>query len=309
MALDYKDYYKILGVDKKVTKAEIKKAFRKLALKYHPDKNKDDKVAEEKFKEINEANEVLGDTEKRKQYDELGENWQHYQQGGRNDFNRSGRQQRQQQGSHFYSGSDPFGGGDYSDFFQSIFEQARSGSSRAGRKGQDYQTEVELTLEEAYHGATRIIQLDGQKIRLTIKPGVADGQTLRINGKGAKGMNGGPSGDLFIKIRVKSHPTFKRHNDQLETRRTIDLVTAVLGGKLEVDTFSGPVKIKIPPGTQNNKVFRLQGKGMPNYNKPDTFGVLLVTIQVEIPTELSTKQRDLFERLRETYTLKTASQI
>ena len=303
--MDYKDYYKILGVDKKASQDEIKKAYRVLAVKHHPDKNPDNKVAEEQFKLANEANEVLGNSEKRKKYDELGENWQQYEkqgnQQGKNPFgdNQGGRYRYES------NGNDDFGGQtDFSDFFEQFFSGgARNGGGRTqNRKGGDYETEMEITLEEAYQGTSRTIQVEGEKLRITTKPGSYNDQRLRIKNKGAKGSSEDNRGDLFVKIKVKNHPDFIRKGDDLYHTQSVDLYTAVLGGEVLVSTLSGQVKIKIAEGTQNGKSIRLKGKGMVIYDKKDVFGDFYLEIKVQIPDKLTDKQRDLFEQLKETLT-------
>ena len=303
--MDYKDYYKILGVDKKASQDEIKKAYRVLAVKHHPDKNPDNKVAEEQFKLANEANEVLGNSEKRKKYDELGENWQQYEkqgnQQGENPFgdNQGGRYRYES------NGNDDFGGQtDFSDFFEQFFSGgARNGGGRTqNRKGGDYETEMEITLEEAYQGTSRTIQVEGEKLRITTKPGSYNDQRLRIKNKGAKGSSEDNRGDLFVKIKVKNHPDFIRKGDDLYYTQSVDLYTAVLGGEVLVSTLSGQVKIKIAEGTQNGKSIRLKGKGMVIYDKKDVFGDFYLEIKVQIPDKLTDKQRDLFEQLKETLT-------
>jgi curved DNA-binding protein len=300
--VDYKDYYKILGVDKKATQDEIKKAYRVLAVKHHPDKNPNNKVAEEQFKLANEANEVLGNPEKRKKYDELGENWQQYEhagnQQGRNPFGGN------QGGQYRYesNGNDPFGGSsDFSDFFEQFFSgSSRNGGRTQNRRGGDYETEMEITLEEAYQGTSRTIQVDNEKLRITTKPGSYTDQLLKIKNKGAKGSSEENRGDLFVKIKVKNHPNFIRKGDDLYHTQTIDLYTAVLGGEVVVKTLSGQVKIKIAEGTQNGKTIRLKGKGMPVYDKKDIFGDFYLEIKVQIPENLTDKQKELFEQLKET---------
>ena len=302
--MEYKDYYKILGVDKKASQAEIKKAYRALAKKYHPDKNKGDKAAENKFKDISEAYEVLGDKEKRSQYDQLGANWRQFQQAGGPG---GGRYQSYGGGFSQQDMHDMFGGGGggFSDFFEQFFGggaggfgQTAGGRTRA-RKGQDYQAEMEITLEEAYNGTSRLINTDKQQLRITTKPGVADGQTLRIKGKGGPAAGGGESGDLYIKVLVKPHPKFERKGDDLYTDLDLDMYTAILGGEAQVNTMSGLLKLKIPSGTQNGKTLRLRGKGMPHYGKPDQHGDLYVKINVVLPTNLSTEERNLLEKLRD----------
>lgn len=302
-----KDYYSILGLTKTATEEEIKKAFRKLAVKYHPDKNAGNKEAEEKFKEINEAYEVLSDPEKRKMYDRYGANW--------DQFNGA------QQGTHQYQGASPGGGqydhfegdpreffgesGDFSDLFGEFFN--RSGAAGSGRrggrkyKGQDYNAAMSITLEEAFHGTARVITVNEQKIRITLKPGAYAGLTIKLAGKGAPGINGGPAGDLYITIQVLPHPVYQREGDHLRQTVTVDLFTAVLGGEKEVSTFPGMVKLKIPAGTQNGKVLRIRGKGMPVYNRAGEAGDMLVEIRVWIPEQLTEQQRQLFRQLQSSF--------
>ncbi len=299
--MEYKDYYKILEVDKKSTQEEIKKAYRKLAVKYHPDKNPDNKAAEEKFKVINEANEVLGDPEKRKKYDALGENWRQFENNG-----------GQPTGAPFggNAGNYSFEGGeeasDFSDFFQQFFggserRQGRKGGfGNAAFKGNDHEAEMEITLEEAYHGAHRFIQLEDEKLRITVKPGAYDGQLLRIKAKGGKGSSTEYRGDLFVRIRVKPNPLYNRNADDLQATHPLDLYTAILGGETIVNTLTGQVKVKIAAGTQNGKAIRMKGKGMPVNGKPGSFGDLIVQLQIPIPEKLSDKQRELFEQLKST---------
>jgi len=312
--LEYKDYYKILGVDKKASQDEIKKAYRKLALKYHPDKNPDNKEAEERFKLMNEANDVLSNPEKRKKYDTLGENWQHFQQGGgqqqgQSPFGSAGGPQGQ---SNHYEGdlNDLFGkqgqGGanDYSDFFESFFGSrtsgGRSSAGASGRpfKGQDFESEVEITLEEAFQGTSRILQLENEKLRITTKPGAYDGQLLRIKGKGGKGSTAEHHGDIYIRVRIKPHHLYQRSGDDLYTSHELDLYTALLGGETIVLTLQGDVKVKVPAGIQNGKTIRIKGKGMPVYGKADVQGDLYVKWRVSIPVDLSEEERKLFEELR-----------
>lgn len=310
--MDYKDYYKVLGVEKNATQAEIKKAFRKLAVKHHPDKNKDNKAAEEKFKEVNEANEVLSDPEKRKKYDELGSNWQNYQQsGGSQDFdwsqyaNRGGGNQRQ----YSYEGDfgNNFGGGGFSDFFENLFgggggftssqQKGRRSAKRASMRGEDFNAELSITLEDAYLGAEKLFDLDGQSIKLKIKPGIANGQVLKLTGKGNKGYNGGTAGDLLLKIDILADPLFERKNNDLHTNLSVNLYTAILGGKSPLKTFKGTINVNIPKESQNGKVLRLQKMGMPVYGKANEFGDMYVKLNIEIPTNLSDKEIKLYEEL------------
>jgi curved DNA-binding protein len=302
--MDYKDYYKILGIDKKASKEEIKKAFRSLAVKHHPDKNPGNKEAEEKFKLVNEANEVLSNPEKRKKYDELGENWQqHEQDAGQNRGNPFGNQ-------NYYEGDVNGGQSDFSDFFEQFFAgrpgdgktQGRNGNfnTASNFKGGDYETEMEITLEEAYQGTNRVIQLENEKLRVTTKPGAYNDQLLRIKGKGANGSSATHRGDLFVRIRIKQHPQFIRKGDDLYNTYTVDLYTAVLGGEIIVNTLSGQVKIKITEGTQNGKTIRLKGKGMPVYESVNKYGDLYIELRVQIPDKLTDKQKEIFEQLKST---------
>lgn len=306
--MDYKDYYKTLGLSKSATQDEIKKAYRKLAVKYHPDKNPDNKESEARFKEVAEAYEVLKDPEKRKKYDELGSNWKYYQQTGSSGRG-AGREPRGQEGYHQFHGNvhDIFGntaGSGFSDFFESFFgssfgkQSAGFQNSAYAFKGQDFQAEASISLEEAYHGTTRLLELDGSTLRIKIKPGVKEGQLLKIKGKGAPGTQGGGSGDLFIKITISPHAVFERKEDDLYLDVPIDLYKAVLGGKQEVSTFKGKVSITIPRGTESGKLFRLKGRGMPVYNS-DSYGDLYIRAHVKIPKALSEEERRLFEQLKE----------
>jgi curved DNA-binding protein len=306
--MEYRDYYQVLGVDKKASQDEIKKAFRKLAVKYHPDKNPGDKEAENKFKQINEANEVLSDPEKRKKYDELGENWNKYQyagaQAGGHPYG-GGNKGYYYEGNFddLFNGQGGEGGSGFSDFFEAFFGNRRQGRSKSsGRstgqfKGQDFETEMEITLAEAYSGASRMIQLENEKIRITTKPGAYDGQLLKIKGKGGKGSSAEHHGDLYVRIRVGPDTVFERSGDDLYRHQAIDLYTAVLGGEMVIETLSGKIKIKIMPGTQNGKQVRIKGKGMPVYGASD-HGDLYVILSVHIPEHLSDEQRKLFEQLK-----------
>ncbi len=297
--MDYKDYYKILGVDKKAGQDDIKKAYRKLAIKYHPDKNPGDKKAEEKFKEINEANEVLSDPDKRKKYDELGENWQHYQQGGGGGQYGFGGGRPGGGGQQYYSSSDE---GGFSDFFESFFGRGGGGFG-GGRqrtqqiKGEDYQAETTITLEEAFQGTTRQVNLANQKLNLKLKPGIADGQVLRMKEKGGPGMNGGPHGDLFITIHVQKHPRFTRKGDDLYFDHSLDAFTAILGGKLPVDTIDKTININIPPGTDSDKTFRLKEMGMPEYSNPRQRGDSYVKVVITVPKNLSEKDKETLAKI------------
>jgi DnaJ-class molecular chaperone len=329
--MDFKDYYQTLGVAKAATEKEIKQAYRKLARKFHPDVNPGDKTSESKFKEINEAYEVLGDSDKRRKYDELGANWRMYE-------------QAQQQGQGFPGGS-PFGPGGagqdawtinmggpggyrtmspeemqelfgnedpFSDFFRTFFGGAgpRDGGGRAraggrapkSQKGQDIEQAVELTLEEAYHGATRRMSIKqgghARSVDVRIPVGVKDGSRVRAAGEGATGANGGSSGDLYLRVQVKPHAVFERTGSDLQTKVAVPVTTAVLGGEAQVPTVTGSVRLKIPEGTQNGQVFRLKGHGMPQVGKPDERGDLYAAVEVQLPRALTKEQRQYYEALQ-----------
>ncbi|MEL1241808.1 J domain-containing protein [Flavobacterium flavipallidum] len=289
------DYYKVLEVDKKATDAEIKKAYRKLARKYHPDINPNDKEAEKKFKEINEANEVLGNAEKRKKYDAYGEHWEHAA-----EFEKANQHQRYYGSGGSQEEFNNYGrdaNDDYSDFFESLFGNSRRRSSSQQFKGNDFTTELQLNLEEAYTTHKKTVMINGKNIRFTIPAGIENGQTIRIPGHGGEGMNGGPNGDLYITFTIHNHPDFKRDKDNLYTTVTLDLYKAVLGGEVTVTTFDGKAKLKITPGTQNGSKIKLKGKGFPVYKQEGHFGDLYITFQIKIPTNLTPKELELFTEL------------
>jgi curved DNA-binding protein len=299
----YIDYYKVLGVDKNATQEEIKKAYRKLARKYHPDLNPKDKEANKLFQQINEANEALGDPEKRKKYDEYGENWKHAdqaQQQGGNPFGGGRRGGSGGFGGGFGGGSADFGGGDFSDFFESMFGGGGSRQQRnnARFKGQDLQAELKISLREAAETHKPTITVNGKNLRITIPAGISNGQVIKLKGQGSPGVNNGPSGDLFITITIAEDPVFKRIGDDLYVNKEIDLYTAVLGGETTIDTLNGKVKLKVPAGTQNGTKIRLKGKGFPVYKKDGEFGNLFITYTVNIPVSLTEKQTDLFKQLQ-----------
>jgi curved DNA-binding protein len=327
--MEYKDYYKILGVPKNATEKEIKKAYRKLARQYHPDANPNDPTAEEKFKEINEAYEVLSDPEKRKKYDQFGAQWKNFTgAGGRpEDF------WRQWQGSAAGAGApgggyrtvspeefeEMFGGaGGFSDFFEALFGMGGRRGGRTGgfedifggvyttgagararpMRGRDIEHPVEITLEEAYHGTTRVLQMDGERIEVKIPKGVKTGSRVRVAGKGEPGRNGGQPGDLYLKIHVLPHSQFKREGDDLRLKLAVDIYTLILGGEVQVPTLDRPVLLNIPPETDNGKVFRLRGKGMPNLKQPDRRGDLYVEVSAKLPKNLTEQEKELFRQLR-----------
>lgn len=300
----YIDYYKILGVDKNATQEDIKKAYRKLARKLHPDLNPDDKEAERKFKEINEANEVLSNPENRTKYDKYGEHWKHGE-----EYEKAQQQQRQyqSQGSNFgggFSGADFGEGEDFSDFFQSMFGggggfgRSSRGSASGKFKGQDVHAELNLGLRDAATTHQQTFDINGKKVRITIPAGVYDGQQIKLKGHGSPGYNGGPAGDLYITFNIPADPDFERIGDDFKTKVSIDLYTAVLGGDVKVNTLTGSVNLKVKPETQNGVTVRLKGKGFPVYKKEGQFGDLFVTYDVKLPTNLTDKQKELFEQLK-----------
>jgi curved DNA-binding protein len=298
-----KDYYKVLGISKSASEKDIKKAYRKLAVEYHPDKTQGDKSREERFKEISEAYQVLGNAEKRRQYDALGHDWEQFQQSGSSyeEFmEMKKRAQQQQQYSRRQQASGFGGGEDFSDIFGSFFggRQAGFGGRTQDFPGADVSGEVQIDLQEAYRGTERLLMVEGKKINLSIKPGAYTGLQLRARGKGQKGTVG-RAGDLYVKVKVKPHPVFERRGDDLYMNASIGMFDALLGGQLEVVTLSGKVNVSIKEGTQNGKMVRLKGKGMPVYGKPGQFGDLFVTLQVQLPTKLSPSQKQKLQELKE----------
>lgn len=309
--MEYKDYYKILGVDRKASEDEIKRAYRKLALQYHPDRNPGDKKAEDKFKEINEAYQVLGDTEKRKRYDQLGESYTRYQQRGGAPGGFNWDDWVTQPGSMGGRGgnvrvevgdlNDLFGGG-FSEFFSRIFGgtpdmgTAGRGTFRTQVPQPAYEHELEISLREAYNGTTRRIEVDGRRLDVKIPPGARTGTKVRVVAALDSGASG-QKGDLYLIIKVLDDPDYSRKGNNLYTEATIDLYTAVLGGEVTVNTLSGNVVLTVPPGTQPGQNFRLTGRGMPKLRDPKSFGDLYVKVNVNLPRKLSPKQRELFEKL------------
>ena len=312
--MDFIDYYKVLNLDKKASKAEIKKAYRKLARKHHPDLNPDDKAAQEKFQQINEANEVLSDPEKRKKYDKYGKEWQHA------DAYEEAQKRRSASGGFAGSSSGGFSGGgfggreqpsgsgnfsesEFSDFFESMFGGASGSSTKSsGRgsrqyKGQDFNATLRLNLTDILSSQKQTIDLGERKIRLAIPAGVEDGQTIKIKGYGSDGANGGPKGDLYLTFQVFNNTAFQRVGDDLFKTIEIDLYKALLGGEIQVDTLNGKVKLNVKPETQNDTKVKLKGKGMPLYKKADQHGNLYITYKVTVPKNLSDKEKELFTEL------------
>jgi curved DNA-binding protein len=329
--MDFIDYYKILGVNKTATQDEIKSAYRKLARKLHPDLNPKDKEANKKFQQINEANEVLSDPDKRKKYDQYGKDWQHAeafekaQQSGGSGPGARGRRRGAGgasgfggdggfggaggfgRGEQFGADFDPEGGGsfsgtesgEFSDFFESMFGQSgRSGGSRGAYRGQDYQAEYQLGLVDAATTHPQVLTVNGKNIRITVPAGVENGQVIKLRGHGAPGANGGPDGDLYITFSIAEDPRWRRDGNDLHAKAAPDLYTAILGGEIMVDTLNGKVKLKVKPETSNGTVLRLKGKGFPVYKKEGEFGDLFVTLEIRLPVDLTEKEKELFRELQ-----------
>ena len=291
------DYYKILGIDKAATSKDVKNAYRKLARKYHPDLNPNDQNAKMNFQQINEANEVLSDPEKRKKYDQYGKDWQHA-----DDFEKQQQQQSQSSSSRGENYSGRFSNNNFSDFFESMFggNESDSGSRQMKYRGEDYTTEIHLDLREAYKTHKQTLSVNGNIIRITIPAGVENGQIIKIARQGGVGLNGGPNGDLYITFSVTNLPTLKRLGNNLYTTVDLDIHIAVLGGEITIDTMDGKVKLKVKPETQNGTKVNLKGKGFPLYKKEGQYGDLQVTYSIKIPTNLTEKQKLLFEEFAKT---------
>jgi len=303
--MDFIDYYSILGVEKSATQKEIQKAYRKKARKYHPDLNPDDKDAHKKFQELNEANEVLSDPEKRKKYDKYGENWEHADQ-----YEQARQQRKSDSNYRGFGGSATGGGYSYSgdfdqDTFSDFFEQMFGGSARQrgrGRqahfKGQDFNAELNIPLSEVYTSKKQTLTVNEKRIRLTIPAGAEDGQTIRIKGHGGPGIQGGPKGDLYITFNVLNNTGFNREKADLYKEVDLDLYTALLGGEILVDTFDGQVKLQVKEGTQPDTKVKLKGKGFPKYKKENQYGDLILTYKVKLPASLSTEEKELIKKLQ-----------
>lgn len=295
--MEFIDYYKILEIDKKASQADIKKAYRKLARKLHPDLNPKDKSAQQKFQQVNEANEVLSDPEKRIKYDQYGKDWEHA-----DSFEQAKRNQRSAAGG----GNSGYGRAgnsqDFSDFFESMF--GGGGYSGGGRrstqfKGQDLNATLKLNMLDILEDQKQTLDLGTKKIRITIPAGVEDGQTIKITGYGGEGVNGGPKGDLYLTFEINNNTSFQRVGNDLYKNHTINLYDAVLGGEIEVETLTGKVKLKVKPETQNDTKVKLKGKGIPIYKKKGTHGDLYITYKVSMPTNLTVKEKELFKQLSE----------
>jgi curved DNA-binding protein len=291
--MEFIDYYKVLGVDKNATQEDIKKAYRKLARKHHPDLNPNDKEAQKKIQQLNEANEVLSDPEKRKKYDQYGKDWQHAEQ-----FEQTRRSQQQGFGKEAFSGD--FGESEFSDFFTSMFGGRSGGGSRQRQtkfRGEDYHAELQLNLTDVYKTHHQVLTVNDKNIRITIPAGVENGQKIKIKEHGGPGINGGPKGDLYITFHILNNTKFRRDGNDLHTTVDLDLYSAVLGGEIIIDALDGKVKLKVKPETQNGSKIKLKGKGFPVYKKEGEFGDLVITFQLKIPTNLTDKQKELFELL------------
>lgn len=296
--MEYIDYYKVLGVPKTADDSDIKSSYRKLARKYHPDLNPDNKEAEKKFKEINEANEVLSDPLKRKKYDKYGQDWLHADEIEKMQQNRS--QSSKRQGKPFGSGS--FGGDnaeDFSEFFSSMFGGESDRRSKRNKfRGDDIHATLKLKLTDVYKTQKQTITINGKNIRLTFPAGIEDGQVIKIAGQGSQGLNNGPNGDLYITFAIENNTHFKREGDHLYKTVDLDLYTAILGGEIVVDTFDSKVKLKIAEGTQSTTKVKFKGKGFPKYKKENEFGDLYITFQIKVPTHLSEEEKGLFYELQ-----------
>jgi curved DNA-binding protein len=301
--MEYKDYYKILGVEKTVGKEELKKQYRKLARKYHPDVNTTDKNAGVKFGEISEAYEVLADDEKRRKYDAFGSDWEQHQNAGQTedfDWSKYAARGSGQEGNAGQNWEDLFGkGSGSSDFFKTMFGQGFRGGEGAAfaRKGQDLSAELAISLEEAYEGGVKIITVGDRKIRLKLKPGIWDRQTIQIAGKGAPGENGADSGDLYLSFLIQPHPEYRLEGVDLFKDISLSVYSALLGASLEVRTISGKFELKIPPETKNGTVFRLKGKGFPVYDKSESHGDLFLRVLLQLPEKLTVQEKKLFREL------------
>lgn len=292
--MTFVDYYKILGIEKTATPKDIKSAYRRMARKFHPDLNPKDKDANKNFQQINEANEVLSDPEKRRKYDQYGKDWQHGE-----EFEKAKQYQEQSSYSRGTKYSDTQTAGDFSSFFEFMF----GGDPNAGRsrqikyRGEDFNAELHLDLIDAYKTQKQTLTVNGKNIRITIPAGIENGQTIKIPGHGGPGINGGPNGDLYITFSIANHPNIKRFGNDLYTSLDLDLYTAILGGEITMDTLNGKVKLKVMPETQNGSKIKLKGKGFPVYKNEGHFGDLFVTYFIKIPTNLTDKQKLLFTEL------------
>jgi curved DNA-binding protein len=293
--MEFIDYYKILELDKSAKDEDVKKAYRKLARKFHPDLNPNDTNAKKKFQQINEANEVLSDPEKRKKYDKYGKDWMHAEQ-----FEKAGYQQQPGSGASRSGGGNTggFSEDDFSDFFSSMFGAGgRQGAGQVKYRGQDFNAQLQLDLKDVYKTHQQTLTVNGKSIRLTIPAGVENGQTIKISGHGSAGVNGGPNGDLYITFSIGNSTKFKREGSNLYADADLDLYTAMLGGEIMLDTFEGKVKIKVSPETQTDTRVKLKGKGFPVYKKDNELGDLFYTYKIKLPAHLNERETELFKEL------------
>ncbi|MEL6694679.1 MAG: J domain-containing protein [Bacteroidota bacterium] len=286
--MQYKDYYQVMGVSPTASEEEIRKVYKKLALKYHPDANPNNSAAEARFKEISEAKEVLLDSSNRIKYDHLRRQYMYkyhkHPQGTTAKPARTGS----------YEGEDSAWGAAFGNFWQEVF-----GAKKGPRRGRNYEANVKITLEEAYYGMQDVLKFEGRRLRIKVRPGIQDGQILRIKGQGATGKNGGEAGDLYLKIMIKPHSKYTRKGNDLHTEIRVPLLTAILGRKVEITTLKGNMAIEIPEGTQPGKQLKLKGLGMPDYDRSGVFGDLYLKIHIAIPTKLSGQERALYEQLEQ----------
>ena len=286
------DYYKILGIEKNASQEDIKKAYRKLARKYHPDLNQNDADAKQNFQKVNEANEVLSDLEKRKKYDEYGQDWKHSE-----EFEKRKQNQKQYSNAGGQNNSQYQNESDFSDFFESMFGGATGRNRQVKYRGQDLNAELSLNLTDVLETQKKTLTINNNAIRITIHAGIENGQKIKIAGHGAAGANGGPIGDLYITFSIVNNTNFKRLGNDLYTSIDLDLYTAILGGELFVDTLSGKVKLNVKPETQSGSIVKLKGKGFPVYREEGKFGDLYITYSIKLPSNLSEKQKQLFTEL------------
>jgi curved DNA-binding protein len=284
--MEFRDYYRDLGVSKSDSEATIKKAYKKLAVKYHPDKNPENKEAEERFKKVSEAYNVLSNPERRLKYDQYGENWNYYKEAG----NQSKEKQQE---------SDFFGQNGFSEFFETFFNGNFRKSGRGAVRGSDYEGNLPVNLREAYQGVSKVFKVNGRPFNIKLKPGIEDGQVLRIAGKGGPGVNGGLNGDLFITIQIENDLVFERKQNDLYLDFHVPVYVLILGGKYSIETMKGSVNIDIPSETPNGKVFRLKNMGMPKYNKENEYGDLYAKVVAKLPMNLSDKEKQLVHQLAE----------
>ena len=290
--MEFIDYYKILEIPKTATESDIKSAYRKLARKNHPDLNPNDENAKKKFQQINEANEVLSDPEKRKKYDKYGKDWKHSE-----EFEKANQQRQSQRSAGGQQGGGDFSG-DFSDFFESMYGGGKgSGGRQTKFRGQDINAELHLDLNDVFKTQQQTLTVNGKNIRLTIPAGVENGQVIKISGHGSLGANGGPNGDLYITFTIANHSKFKREGSNLYANTDLDLYTALLGGEILVDTFDGKVKLKVAPETPSGTKVKLKGKGFPVYKKENEFGDLFISYQIKLPTNITEKEKELFIEL------------